>query len=162
MTDPLTSDLDLVRQFLPHQLSTTLEAPEEGPYDDNATFMIDLEALSTLQVCVYKLSQEAGHRVLSYASDDFGNSAGAGVRAAASVAPALMAWVERLSKRLDRRSCLPMKDCELPPRFHRVCEVYELAPLERKLLAALLVQRISPAFAQVKLGNQASMSRVRP
>ena len=73
-------DRDAVRPFLPHGLSAALDAPEEGPYANNAAFLVDLEAMSTLQVCVYKLSQEAGLRVLTYSSNDFGNSSGSGVQ----------------------------------------------------------------------------------
>ena len=148
------SDKDAVRPFLPHGLSAALDEPDTGPYKDNAAFLLELEALSTLQVCVFKLSQEAGQRILSYSSDDFGNSSGPGVQAAVASLPALTAWVERLSKRVEARSCLPMVDESLPPRFHRVCEVYELSSIDRKLLAALLMQRISHAFASIKLGGQ--------
>lgn len=38
-----------VHPYLPHGLSASLQEPEEGPYADNATFLRDLEALSTLQ-----------------------------------------------------------------------------------------------------------------
>eukprot|EP00966_Prymnesium_polylepis_P243842 5639293-Prymnesium_polylepis.1 len=147
-------DKDAVRPYLPHGLAAALDEPEDGPYSDNAAFLRDLEALSTLQVAVYKLSLEVGHRVLSHASDDFAHGGADSVQRAVAAGPALAVWVGRLQARVDTRSCLPLPGNNLPPRFHRVCQIYQLDAVDRRLLGALLMQRISHAFTSVKLGGQ--------
>lgn len=99
-------------------------------------------------MAAYKLSLEVGQRVMSYSSDDFGQGDSYSVQRATAVGPALSEWVQRLQARIDLRGALPLQENGLPPRFHRVCQVYELGPVERKLLGVLLMQvRVSfPSF----------------
>ncbi|KAL1496903.1 hypothetical protein AB1Y20_014482 [Prymnesium parvum] len=149
-------DAAAARAYLPLSLAAALDADEAGPYPDNATFMRDLEALSTLQVAVYKLSSEVGSRVLSHTSDNFGDGAAPLVQGALSAAPALAEWVRVLEQRVERRGALPLAESGLPPRLVRVCGVYDMSPADRKIFCGLVMQRTTHAFTPVKLGLQSN------
>ena len=111
------------------------------------------EALATLQVIAYKLGSECQQRLLSFTSRDFGDAAAAGVIRAMETLPAIRSWVAKLSEQLETRMRLPLGDTGLPPRFVRMCDVYELSDAERQLVGALMLMRTSHAFSQVKLGS---------
>ena len=153
--------LDAVRAFLSGPLAAILDEPEEGPFADNDAFLLTYEALTSLQVAVYKLSSECQQRVMSFASRDFADAGGTGVVRAMGTLPLVKEWVERLQKRLDVRGPLPLADTGLPPRFIRTCDVYELSPIERKILGAILMLRTTHAFASVKLSSSVRVPAAR-
>ena len=152
-------DPETVRAFLPVALSSVLteQIEETGPFSSEGAMLAMLEARVTLAVALFKLSSECSQRVLSHSSRDFGEGQASAVeRAYDHALPALRAWVLRLGRALAARSPLPLASTGLPPRFHRLCEVYDLSADERTLLSGLLLLRTSHAFAHVKLGSHVS------
>jgi SpoVK/Ycf46/Vps4 family AAA+-type ATPase len=141
-----------IKALLPAALGPVIDGPESGPFKDEAEFLYTLEALTTLQVIAYKWSLECQQRVLSYASRDFGDTEASGVQRAMSSLPLVRWWVEKLRKRLDSRSKLPLPETGLMPRLLRVCSVFEVTPQESQLIGALLMMRATHAFSTVKLG----------
>lgn len=148
------ADADAVRAFLTGPLAKVLDEPEEGPFQDNASYLRTYEALTTLQVIAYKLASECQQRVLSFGSRDFGDATATAVLRAMGKLPDVQEWVRRLRDRLDARSPLALLDGSgLPPRLLRVCEVYELSKVESEIVGALLMMRVSHAFGTIKLGS---------
>ena len=145
-----------VRAFFPGTLAGIVDEPDEGPFQDNTDYLRTLEALYTLQVTLFKISAECQQRVISHSSRDFGDPAASGVLRAIHALPLVQHWVEHLAQRLEKRGALPLVDGGVTPRFVRVCEVYGLSEVDRKVLGALLMQRTSHAFSSVKLGSQLS------
>ena len=92
-----------------------------------------MECLATLQVANFKLSSEVGQRVLLHSSRDFADTTASGVQRAKAVIPAIAVWIERLTERIATRGPLPMAESGLPPRFHRVCELFELSQVPRAI-----------------------------
>ena len=142
---------DSVKGFLPGSLADVIDDANDGPFEDDTAYLRTLEALTTLQVMAYKLGLECQQRVLSFASRDFGDAASAGVQRALDGLPLVRKWVKTLRERLDKRGALPCKDRGLPARFVRMCDVYELSEVERRLFGALLMMRATHAFTTVKL-----------
>ena len=142
-----------VRALLPGALAAILDDDETGPFADHTAFLSTYEAYTTLKVMAHKLSGECQQRVVSFASRDFGDGGAQGVSRAMETLPLVNEWASRLHSRLDTRGPLPLLDSGLPPRFHRVCDVYEMSPADRQLFGALLMLRTTHAFSAVKLNS---------
>ena len=153
---PSTTDRAEVRAYFPGTLASIVDEPSEGPFKDNADYLRTLEALYTLQVTLFKISAECQQRVISHSSRDFADPAASGVLRAIEAMPVVQRWVGLLAERLEKRGALPLEEGGMPPRFVRVCDVYGLSEIDRKIFGALLMQRTSHAFSSVKLGSQLS------
>ena len=152
--DPAAPDTDKIRAFLTPSVVGVLDDADTGPFASEAEYLRTLEALLTLEVQVYKMKLEVQQRVTSSASLEFGDASSSGVQLALHDSiPIVLKWVDRLRKRLDERSRLPLAGTKLKARFVRTCEVYELTPTEQRILAALLMLRTSHAFLGVKIGS---------
>jgi hypothetical protein len=134
-------------------LAAVLDDAEEGPFADNAAFLLTYEALTSLQVAVHKLAAECQQRVISFASRDFADATAVGVTRAIETLPTVKEWVAKLQTRIEKRGPMPLVDTGLPPRFVRTCDVYELSPVDRKLVGALLMMRTTHAFNSVKMSS---------
>ena len=153
---PSTSEREEVRAYFPGTLASIVDEPSEGPFKDNTDYLRTLEALYTLQVTLFKISAECQQRVISHSSRDFGDPAASGVLRAIEALPIVRRWVELLAERLEKRGSLPLEEGGMTARFVRVCDVYGLSEIDRKIFGALLMQRTSHAFSSVKLGSQLS------
>jgi hypothetical protein len=144
---------ETVRALLSGPLAAVLDDAEEGPFADNAAFLLTYEALTSLQVAVHKLAAECQQRVISFASRDFADATAVGVTRAIETLPTVKEWVAKLQTRIEKRGSMPLVDTGLPPRFVRTCDVYELSPVDRKLVGALLMMRTTHAFNSVKMSS---------
>ena len=150
-----------IKAFLTGPLALVVDEPESGPFADEGAYMRTLEACLTLEVVAHKLAAECQQRVLSYASRDFADSAASSVARAMDALPLVRSWADKLRTRLTQaaaeqggvRSSLPDGGHEDEAAVRaRVCDVYELSPVERRILGAILMIRASHAFNAVKLG----------
>ena len=148
-----SSHVETVRALLSGPLAAVLDDAEEGPFADNAAFLLTYEALTSLQVAVHKLAAECQQRVISFASRDFADATAVGVTRAIETLPTVKEWVAKLQIRIEKRGPMPLVDTGLPPRFIRTCDVYELSPVDRKLVGALLMMRTTHAFNSVKMSS---------